>query len=78
MIETPYVRVDEETKKIIQRLQAFFRLAEGKMLTEGKTIKEVFKETAFEITGPNGQAEIIQYPFTQFEVKHIKMKTDKT
>ena len=73
----PYVRVDEETKKVIQRLQAFFKIAEGKSLTEGNTIKELFKESAFEIIGPNGKPEIIQYPFTQFEVKHVKLKTAK-
>lgn len=73
----PYVRVDEETKMLIRRFQAFFRLAEGKALTEGDAIKEVFKEAAFEITGPTGQIEIIRYPFNQFEVKHIKMNSNK-
>lgn len=68
----PYIRVDEETKKIVQRVQAFFKIAEGKDLTEGNTIKEIFKECAFEITGPHGETEIIPYPFDQFEVKHLK------
>lgn len=72
----PYVRVDEETKMLIRRFQAFFRLAEGKDLTEGSAIKEVFKEAAFEITGPNGQTEVISYPFDQFEVKHISLKEE--
>lgn len=73
----PYVRVDEETKEVLQKLQAFFKIAEGKVLTEGNTIKEVFKESAFEITGPDGKTEIVQYPFTQFEIKHLKMKGNK-
>jgi len=67
----PYVRVDKETKTIIWRLQAFFRIAEGKDLTEGNTIKEIFKEAAFTISGPKGEIEIIRYPFDQFEVKHL-------
>ena len=70
-MQVPYVRVDQETKTLIRRFQAFFRLAEGKDLTEGGAIKEVFKEAAFEITGPTGQMEIIRYPFDQFEVRHI-------
>lgn len=67
----PYIRVDEETKTIVRRLQAFFRIAEAKELTEGNTIKEIFKEAAFTITGPRGETEIIRYPFDEFEVKHI-------
>jgi len=67
----PYVRVDTETKTIVRRLQAFFRIAEGKNLTEGNTIKEIFKEAAFTISGPKGETEIIRYPFDQFEVKHL-------
>lgn len=74
----PYIRVDEETKKVVEKLQAFFKLAEGKTLSEGNTIKEVFKESAFEITGPDGKTEIVQYPFTQFEVKHVKMKENRS
>lgn len=73
----PYVRVDKETKTLIRRFQAFFRLAEGKALTEGGAIKEVFKEVAFEIIGPTGQIEIIRYPFDQFEVKHIKVEKNE-
>lgn len=73
----PYVRVDEETKNVIKRLQAFFRIAEGKTLTEGNTIKEVLKETAFSITGPGGETEIVRYPFDQFEVKHIKVNDEE-
>lgn len=74
----PYIRVDEETKKVVQKLQAFFKIAEGKALSEGNTIKEVFKESAFEITGPDGKSEIVQYPFTQFEVKHVKLKANRS
>jgi hypothetical protein len=74
----PYMRVDDETKAVVQKLQAFFKIAEGKTLTEGKTVKEVLKETAFEITGPDGKTEIIQWPFTQFEVKHIKSNGNRS
>jgi len=73
----PYIRVDEETKMLTRRLQAFFRIAEGKTLTEGNTVKEIFKECAFSVTGPGGQTEIIRYPFDQFEVKHIKLSANK-
>ena len=67
----PYIRVDEETKMLTKRLQAFFRIAEKKTLTEGNTIKEIFKECVFSITGPTGQTEIVHYPFDQFKVKHL-------
>lgn len=68
----PYIRVDEETKKVVQRVQAFFRLAEGKKLTEGNTVKEIFKECSFSIAGPDKAIEVIHYPFESFEVKHVK------
>ena len=74
----PYVRVDKETKEVLQKLQAFFKFAEGKVLTEGNTIKEVFKESAFEITGPDGKTELVQYPFNQFKVKHLKINQHET
>ncbi len=74
----PYIRVDEETKEVLQKLQAFFKFAEGKVLTEGNTIKEVFKESAFEITGPDGKTELVQYPFDQFKVKHLKINQHET
>jgi hypothetical protein len=74
----PYIRVDKETKEVLQKLQAFFKFAEGKVLTEGNTIKEVFKESAFEITGPDGKTELVQYPFDQFKVKHLKINQHKT
>ncbi|MBA7696262.1 hypothetical protein ES703_104905 [subsurface metagenome] len=72
----PYIRVDEEIKKVVQRVQAFFRLAEGKTLTEGNTVKEIFKECSFSIAGPEGSTETIHYPFESFEVKHVKSNRD--
>lgn len=68
----PYIRVDEELKGVVQRVQAFFRLAEGKKLTEGSTVKEIFKECSFSIAGPDKSIEVIHYPFASFEVKHVK------
>ncbi len=73
----PYIRVDDETKKVVQRVQAFFRLAEGKALTEGNTVKEILRECTFSIAGPGKSEEIISYPFESFEVKHLKPNHSK-
>lgn len=68
------MRVDEEVKLVIKRLQSFFRLAEGKDLTEGGTLQEILKDAVFEIKGPNSKPEYITYPFDQFEVRHLTLK----